>query len=608
MRSLLERARWWLRPPTMDDPDDQRLGKVVHTLALVLFGALFIPTALRASTVVLRPEFFVHSVVQVLLLSAYVMNRRGRVRPALRLMLFSLLGEVAFIVAVSSDGYHDVVMLALPGLLVVAGIMLDGKLFRVFAAVTIFLFAALTLAELLGLWSSEMSRYTTVNDLVEGSMILAITAVAVGLLIRHQQSSFERVRASEAALALSNEQLQRQSQRLVESEARYRLVVESAQDPIVSTDINGRFVYVNGAAARLAGCAIEDMLGSDFFEFCLPEQRTTIRRGFFRQFHRRENNRSYEVAVRSRKGRVHWLSMNVSLELREGALSGFHVVARDITDRRLAEDEVRRLNMKLEQRVLDRTAELEATMQDLQRISYTVSHDLRAPLRHIGAYAEMSQTRPSVRDDAYAHKDLQTIAFSAKWMGMLVDGLIEYLSIGQTDLRRSSVDLRHLVDDVIVELGADATGRSIVWKVGPLPVVAADRRLLRQAFVNILGNAVKFTQARTEAVVEIGCEAGALPDQEHRIVVRDNGIGFDPRYQDRLFGLFERLHSRAENAGAGIGLANVRRIIHRHGGRIWAEGAVDQGATITFTLPARATTEAGPSTAAAPPTMAEDPR
>lgn len=585
MTSLPERVRLWLRPPTMDDPDDQRLAKIVHRLALVLFGALFVPTALRASAVVIRPEFFVHSVVQVLLLSAYVMNRRGRVRAALRLMLFSLLGEVTFIVAVSNDGYHDVVMLALPGLLVVAGIMLDRRLFRIFAATTIILFAALTLAELLGLWSSEMSHFTTVNDLVEGSLILAITSMSVGLLIRHQQSSFERVRASEAALALSNEQLQRQSQRLVESEARYRLVVESAQDPIVSTDINGRFVYVNGAAARMAGYALEDLIGRDFFDFCLPEHRTNIRREFFRQFHRREPSRSYEIALRSRTGRLFWLSMNVTLEPREGSLSGFHVVARDVTDRKAAEVEVMRLNQQLEKHVQDRTAELETTMQELQRISYTVSHDLRAPLRHIGAYAEMSQTRPSVRDDAYAHKYLATIAFSAKWMGMLVDGLIEYLSIGQTDLRRSSVDLRHLVDEVIVELGTDSAGRAIEWKVGSLPVVAADRRLLRQAFVNILGNAVKFTQSRADAVVEIGCEAVGSPVQEHRIFVCDNGIGFDARYQDRLFGLFERLHSRAENAGAGIGLANVRRIIHRHGGRIWAEGAVDQGATISFTLP-----------------------
>jgi light-regulated signal transduction histidine kinase (bacteriophytochrome) len=284
-------------------------------------------------------------------------------------------------------------------------------------------------------------------------------------------------------------------------------------------------------------------------------------------------------------GRVYWLSMNVSLELREGVLSGFHVVARDITERKKAEDEVRQLNLELEHRVSDRTAELESTMQELQRISYTVSHDLRAPLRHIGAYAEMSQTRPSVREDAYAHKYLQTIAFSAKWMGLLVDGLIDYLSIGQTDLRRSSVDLGHLVEEVIGELQSNAAGRLIVWKVGPLPVVAADRRLLRQAIVNILSNAVKFTQSRAEAVMEIGCEPVGSPVQEHRIFVRDNGIGFDARYQERLFGLFERLHSRAENAGAGIGLANVRRIILRHGGRIWAEGAVDRGATITFTLP-----------------------
>jgi PAS domain S-box-containing protein len=582
----------------MVDPDDDRLVKIVHMLTLVTFFALFLPTVLRWHEGLLRPILVAISVEQLALVVAFLLNRSGKVRPALMVILFSLMAMVTFMAAVSDDGVHDVVIMAMPALVVAASILLDRKVFLTFTVVTILVYAALTGAEVLGWLTSNLSQFTTLYDVIEGSLILAITAFAVGLLIRNMQSSLDRAKKSEAALGRSHGELQRQSQKLSESEARYRLVVESAQEPIVSTDINGRFAYVNSAAAKLAGYAIEDLIGREFFEFCLPEHRSSVRRAFLRQFHLREPSRSYEVALRSRKGRIHWLSMNVTLELREGSLTGFHVVARDITDRRAAEDEVRRLNQQLELRVHERTSELESTMLELQRISYTVSHDLRAPLRHISAYAEMSQNRPAVRDDAFAHKYLQTIAFSAKWMGMLVDGLIEYLSIGQTELQRSRVEIGQLVSDVREQLKPEMSGRTIEWKVGPLPVVEGDRRLLRQAIANLLNNAVKFTHGRPHAVIEVGSIPCEPPMTEYRLFVRDNGIGFDPQYQDRLFGLFERLHSRAEYSGAGIGLANVRRIIHRHGGRIWADGVVDGGATFTFTLPVQPKAEQERSAAA----------
>jgi PAS domain S-box-containing protein len=567
MTSVLQAVRRWMTPPTMPDPDEARLARIVHTLTVVILASLFVPTLLRWQGVVLRPIFFALTAEQAILVVAYLLNRRGKVRAALVLILFSLLALVVFIVASSDDGSHDVSAFVLPALLVVASILLDHRIFLAFATVTIVLLASVMSAEVMGLMTSNLSSFTTVFDVLEGAMIMGITALAVGLLIQNMRSSLERARTSEAALARSHEELQRQSQRLTES------------------DINGRFVYVNGAAARLSGYPLDDLLGKDFFDFCLPEDRSRIRRAFFRQYHEQDPSRSYEVALRSRTGRIHWVSMNVTLELREGSLSGFHVVARDITDRKAAEDEVRRLNQQLEQRVHDRTSELEATMAELQRISYTVSHDLRAPLRHIGAYAEMSRTRPAVRDDAFAPGYLQTIAFSAKWMGMLVDGLIEYLSIGQTDVQYGQVRLDQVVAEVRRELEPETAGRVIDWKVGPLPSVVGDRRLLRQALHNILGNAVKFTQSRDVATIEVGEVPRETPTGEHRIFVKDNGIGFDPQYQDRLFGLFERLHSRAEHAGAGIGLANVRRIMHRHGGAVWAEGAIDGGATITFSLP-----------------------
>ena len=579
------RLPWWLQPPDAKDDGISRLSGSVHVLAAVLFGALFVPTLLRPWNELLRPISLAIATMQMLVLVAFIMNRLGRTKGALIMLLFGLLGLVTFVVATSNDGFHDIGLLVLPALLVIASLLLDGRWFLLFSLLTIAILPTMAGLEVAGLLTNDLSDHTTIHDLFDGSMILGVTAISVWLLIRNIQQSLDRARASEAALANSLEEVHRQSQRLAENEARYRLVVETAQDPIVSTDLNGRFVFVNGAAARLAGYAIEDMLGMHFFDFCLPEERNRVRRSFFRQFHERVENRSYEVALVSRNGSIHWLNMSVSLELSGGTLSGFHVVARDITARKQAEDEVRRLNQELEKRVRDRTAELESTMQELQRISYTVSHDLRAPLRHIGAYAEMSQTRPSVREDAAAHKYLQTIVFSAKWMGMLVDGLIEYLSISQTEMHPSKIDVRDVVEEVIRDLGPESAGRAIEWRVGPLPVVAADRRLLRQAMDKIVGNAVKFTQTRATAVIEIGVLPTEANRNEHRIFIRDNGIGFDAKYQERLFGLFERLHSRAEYAGAGIGLANVRRIIHRHGGRIWADGAVDQGATIFFTLP-----------------------
>ncbi len=585
MNALVLRLRAWLRPPAINDVEEERLARIVHWLAILLFFALFVPILLRLGQP--GPHLFSGAlfVEQVIIVVAFFINRRGGSQRALLMMLFGLLGVAAYLAVTSGDGLHDTAILILPSLLVVASMLMDRRLFSAFALLAIGVFVTIAWLEIERVSVNHMSGFTTLFDLIEGSMILGLTALSVGLLMQNMQFSLRRARESEAALARTNAELQRQSLRLAESEARYRLVVETAQDPIVSTDINGRFVFVNGAAARLSGYAIEDMLGMHFFDFCLPEERNRVRRAFFRQFHERVENRSYEVALVSRNGAVHWLNMSVSLELSEGALSGFHVVARDITDRRHAEDEVRRLNQELEHRVHERTAELESTMQELQRISYTVSHDLRAPLRHIGAYAEMSQTRPSVREDAYAHKYLQTIAFSAKWMGMLVDGLIEYLSISQTEMHASRIDMTTVVEEVIRDLGPESAGRVIDWRVGPLPAVVGDRRLLRQAFDKIIGNAVKFTQTRATAVIEIGVVPNEANESEHRIFIRDNGIGFDAKYQDRLFGLFESLHSRAEYAGAGIGLANVRRIIHRHGGRIWADGAVDQGATIFFTLP-----------------------
>jgi len=248
-----------------------------------------------------------------------------------------------------------------------------------------------------------------------------------------------------------------------------------------------------------------------------------------------------------------------------------------------SEKERAALNRELEQRVIARTAELETANKELEAFSYSVSHDLRAPLRHIDAYAQIltAEAGPMLGEDN--GRFLKAIGKSARNMGQLIDDLLGFSRIGRVPLDTKSIDLKHLCEETIRSLEPDTGGRNIRWTVGELPIVRGDGSMLRQVFVNLLGNAVKYTRDRIPAEIEIGCKNGK-PDEDV-VFVRDNGAGFDMQHADKLFGVFQRLHSEEEFEGTGIGLANVNRIIGRHGGRCWAEGIVGGGATFYFSFP-----------------------
>ena len=237
---------------------------------------------------------------------------------------------------------------------------------------------------------------------------------------------------------------------------------------------------------------------------------------------------------------------------------------------------------ELEERVRQRTAELEAMNTELEAFSYSVSHDLRAPLRHITGFATLLQRRSAAALDDQGRHYLDTMIDAATRMGHLIDDLLEFSRMGRASLTPRPVDLEQLVREAKAEVGADAQGRQILWELGPLPSVQADPALLRPVLVNLLSNAVKYTSTRPVARIEIGA---TQVDGQAIVHVRDNGVGFDMAYVDKLFGVFQRLHRSEEFSGTGIGLANVRRIIHRHGGRTWAEGEVDKGAIFYFSLP-----------------------
>ncbi|OQW30265.1 MAG: hypothetical protein A4E19_10130 [Nitrospira sp. SG-bin1] len=252
----------------------------------------------------------------------------------------------------------------------------------------------------------------------------------------------------------------------------------------------------------------------------------------------------------------------------------YYLIRHDITERRRVAGELQR-----------RGELLEAANKELEAFSYSVSHDLRAPLRHIDGYASLlrKSVEQSLNDKAARY--LQTISDSAKQMGQLIDDLLVFSRMGRQEMLHTTVHLDQLIKNILSDLRLDLQGRAISWTIASLPEVQGDPAMLRQVFMNIISNAVKFTSTRPMATIEIGVEHPS--STEVIVFVRDNGVGFDMQYAPKLFGVFQRLHRSDEFEGTGIGLANVRRIVHRHGGRTWAEGAPDKGATFYILLPGR---------------------
>lgn len=254
--------------------------------------------------------------------------------------------------------------------------------------------------------------------------------------------------------------------------------------------------------------------------------------------------------------------------------SVYYLIRHDITERRRVAAELAR-----------RGELLGAANKELEAFSYSVSHDLRAPLRHIDGYASLLEKSTVHALDDKAKRYLQTISESAKRMGQLIDDLLIFSRMGRQEMLHTRVDLDQLIASVLHDLRPDLQQRDIVWTISALPEVKGDPAMLRQVFSNLISNAIKFTATRPSAAIEIGSDQRNA--DEIVIFVRDNGVGFDMQYAGKLFGVFQRLHRADEFEGTGIGLANVRRIIHRHGGRTWAEGALGQGATFSISLPTK---------------------
>jgi PAS domain S-box-containing protein len=395
-------------------------------------------------------------------------------------------------------------------------------------------------------------------------------------------SLIEPEREKSVAFILDITEQKRAEAALRESEARFRHLADHAPMLVWMTGTDKQAEYFNQAWLDFTGRRLEQELGEGWTAGLYPEDRSILE-VYVAAF---EAQASFEMEYRLQRfdGEYRWL-LNIGIPrfTPDGEFLGYIGSCVDIHDRKQAEANTLRLNELLELRVQERTAQLESANKELESFSYSVSHDLRAPLRHISGFVDLLQKRlDSASLDPTAQRYLNIIAETTQQAGLLIDDLLAFSRMGRSEMRLITVDLNLLVQEIQRELEPELAQRQVDWQIAALPSVKADPAMLRLVMRNLIENAIKYTRSRPQTVIQIDSESN---EQEDVIFIKDNGIGFNMQYVHKLFGIFQRLHSDPHYEGTGIGLANVRRIIHRHGGRTWAEGRLNEGATFFFSLP-----------------------
>jgi len=377
----------------------------------------------------------------------------------------------------------------------------------------------------------------------------------------------------------ANNQLQREldarkraEAALQKSEEGFRAVAETATEAIVSADKRGHITYFNPGAERIFGYAARDVIGSPL-TLLMPQRFHEAHRQGLSRFlstgQARVIGRTVELVGQRKEGTEFPLELSLA-SWKAGGETYFTGILRDITERK-----------RLEQEVQQRSAAFEAANKELEAFSYSVSHDLRAPLRAIDGFSRILLEDHIAHLPADAQRYLHAVRNNSQQMGRLIDDLLTFARLSRQPLSKQLVRPADLVQQCVEELRAEQQGRRVEMAIGDLPACQADPALLKQVWLNLISNALKYTRKQEMAVIAVGCQE---QDSATAYFVRDNGVGFDMRYADKLFGVFQRLHRAEEYAGTGVGLAIVQRIIHRHGGRVWAEAAVNHGATFYFTL------------------------
>lgn len=401
----------------------------------------------------------------------------------------------------------------------------------------------------------------------------------------------ERKRIEERVHQLNDElemRIRERSMELLESEQRFRLMADNLRDySIFFLDAQGCITDWTDSAQRMEGYSPSEMLGQHYARLLQPdnpEDASNIAAQMLRMAASRGQHELHTWQTRKDGSRYWAHSILIALRDDSGELRGFSKISRDMTDAKRLDDLMRNINDELENRVVERTEQLLAANKDLESFSYSVSHDLRSPLRHISSFVSLLEEHLTDKGDDTTLRYLGTIGNSARHMSQLIDGLLAFSRLGRSAVNVMPVDFTMLVEAVVSQIAHDTEGRVVDWVVAPdLPVVQGDALLLREVWANLLGNAFKYTRPRERARIEVGWSVD--PAVGYTFYVKDNGVGFDTKYAQKLFGVFQRLHRASEFEGTGIGLALTRRILERHGGSIWAESQQGEGSTFHFSLP-----------------------
>jgi PAS domain S-box-containing protein len=405
-----------------------------------------------------------------------------------------------------------------------------------------------------------------------------ILTVLLYLLVRNLEREHRHAQEHAEALAASERAGQA-------NQALKQAVLDAALDCIITVDQNGRVVEFNPAAERVFGHRRNDAIGQPIVDLIVPERKRERHVLALQQQVLSGSGEALARRVEMIGRRADGAEFPAELTIVRLEVHGhplYTAYLRDITERVRAAAEIQTLNESLEQKVRSRTAELEDLNRHLESFSYSVSHDLRAPARNIRTFGELLQRKLEAQGDAASERIAHIIVDASRRMGQLIDDLLAFARTSREPFHRRPVDMQDVVHEVIRLLAPQIGDRRLDWQIAPLPQVEGDRALLAQVWVNLISNAVKYTRRRAEATIMIDARIEAT---ETIFRIADNGVGFDMKYAHKLFQVFERLHRQEDFEGSGIGLANVARIIQRHGGRVWVEATPDVGATFYFSIP-----------------------
>lgn len=565
-------------PPSFAPAGNLETSKPLQAAFVVLIGASLL------AALVMHP-LIGHERTLALIVAAAVFGgglwllRRGHPTTATAILLGTLLGVTTYLI-VNGGGVRDIAFLLYPVVVMTAALMLRGRAFIAIALLTIVIAAAIPLAETLGLFEALKDPEISWVEVIAVVLIIGIASLTGYILSRDLHRTLNRLSHQHEELMRHQHELLARTADLVESESRWRCLVENLPGAILTVRPTGVVDRVDGRQRNAFDGAGQPV--ASLFE---PATAADVMQAFDRCLQRLAPSSCR--ALRPGRDGQRWYELHFSPLIKDGTIQSVTAIVTDISERIRAEQAVQELNVELEARVQDRTRALTTANEELEAFSYSVSHDLRAPLRHVLGYLAMLREEAGARLGDGPQRYIETIERSARRMAALIEELLSLSRVNRAEMRRQPVNLSGLTRSVIEELEPETRGRHVEWTVGELPTVTADEGLLRQVLANLLGNALKFTRRRE--VARIRLMPGPASEGWCTIEVEDNGAGFDMQFASKLFGLFQRLHSGEEFEGTGIGLAIVRRILERHGGSISARASLDAGATFTLTLPVHST-------------------